>query len=381
MSMRELARKSGLSPAQISRIEAGEVERPTAETLTQLAQALDRSPQLLLAALDRLPESEAVDAVFLAMVEAIPWVEQNGETDIAPDADPDLAEAFFALLDQRRVVDELHSEGISLDGEAAAAIQVRDSWRAALEEANERAVAAETARSTTRKKAEGSAPTFAEAKRSLEEANAAVADVQARIEPHQRRLDLEEERLESAVREWAAQLFVRGRLEPLQATTIWVDKEDGWSELRNVPAFTPEAREQLKRTLALIGRGTPAAEEIGLDRVAEYLALFADTEEGLLADARRRLTAFPNDRQFRELARVWERLTPERKRRVVEFVHDQGHLSVHELVEEQREEVRTASRSGSRSGPSSSSRSGSRSGSRSASNSGSRSSNGHAESK
>jgi transcriptional regulator with XRE-family HTH domain len=48
VSMRGLARRSGLSAAQISRIEAGEVERPVAETLVKLAKALDRDAQLLL---------------------------------------------------------------------------------------------------------------------------------------------------------------------------------------------------------------------------------------------------------------------------------------------------------------------------------------------
>jgi len=48
LSMRELARRSGLSAAQISRIEAGGVERPVAETLVRLAKALGRDAQLLL---------------------------------------------------------------------------------------------------------------------------------------------------------------------------------------------------------------------------------------------------------------------------------------------------------------------------------------------
>jgi transcriptional regulator with XRE-family HTH domain len=48
LSMRALARRSGLSAAQVSRIEAGEVERPVAETLVKLAKALDRDEQLLL---------------------------------------------------------------------------------------------------------------------------------------------------------------------------------------------------------------------------------------------------------------------------------------------------------------------------------------------
>src|SRR5439155_18763627 len=48
LSMRGLARRSGLSAAQISRIEAAEVERPVDETLVKLAKALDRDAQLLL---------------------------------------------------------------------------------------------------------------------------------------------------------------------------------------------------------------------------------------------------------------------------------------------------------------------------------------------
>jgi transcriptional regulator with XRE-family HTH domain len=48
LSVRALARRSGLSAAQISRIEAGEVERPVAETLVKLARALDRDAELLL---------------------------------------------------------------------------------------------------------------------------------------------------------------------------------------------------------------------------------------------------------------------------------------------------------------------------------------------
>src|SRR6266496_2572835 len=48
LSMRGLARRSGLSAAQISRIEAGEVEQPAAETLVRLAKALDRDAQILL---------------------------------------------------------------------------------------------------------------------------------------------------------------------------------------------------------------------------------------------------------------------------------------------------------------------------------------------
>ena len=90
LSMRGLARRSGLSAAQVSRIEAGEVERPVAETLVRLAKALDRDAQLLLVfaghirgararqllreAIEALPEpGRAEHAAALA------WLEAEGE--------------------------------------------------------------------------------------------------------------------------------------------------------------------------------------------------------------------------------------------------------------------------------------------------------------
>jgi transcriptional regulator with XRE-family HTH domain len=90
LSMRGLARRSGLSVAQISRIEAGEVERPVAETLVKLAKALDRDAQLLLVfaghiggararqllrqAIEALPEPGKAEHA-----DALPWLEAEDE--------------------------------------------------------------------------------------------------------------------------------------------------------------------------------------------------------------------------------------------------------------------------------------------------------------
>jgi transcriptional regulator with XRE-family HTH domain len=46
-SIRELARRAGISAASLSRIEAGEVKLPAMETLGALARALDRNPRYL----------------------------------------------------------------------------------------------------------------------------------------------------------------------------------------------------------------------------------------------------------------------------------------------------------------------------------------------
>ena len=90
LSMRGLARRSGLSAAQVSRIEAGEVERPAAETIVKLAKALDRDAQLLLVfaghirgvrarqllrqAIEALPEPGRAEHA-----DAVAWLEAEGE--------------------------------------------------------------------------------------------------------------------------------------------------------------------------------------------------------------------------------------------------------------------------------------------------------------
>ncbi len=120
LSMRALARRSGLSAAQISRIEAGEVERPVAETLVKLAKALDRDAQLLLVfaghirgararqllreAIEALPEpGRAEHADALARLE----VEEERERRLREE----LAEAERALTKAQQDLDEARSEG------------------------------------------------------------------------------------------------------------------------------------------------------------------------------------------------------------------------------------------------------------------------------
>ena len=115
LSMRGLARRSGLSAAQMSRIEAGEVERPVAETLVKLAKALDRDAQLLLVfaghirgararqllreAIEALPEpGRAEHADALGRLEA--------EDELERRLREELAEAERALTEAQRDLDE-----------------------------------------------------------------------------------------------------------------------------------------------------------------------------------------------------------------------------------------------------------------------------------
>jgi transcriptional regulator with XRE-family HTH domain len=124
LSMRGLARRSGLSAAQISRIEAGEVEQPAAETLVRLAKALNRDAQLLLVfaghirgararqllreAIEALPEpGRAEQADALARLEAEDEREHRLEEELAEaeralaKAQLDLDEARLEVADKR----------------------------------------------------------------------------------------------------------------------------------------------------------------------------------------------------------------------------------------------------------------------------------------
>jgi transcriptional regulator with XRE-family HTH domain len=139
LSMRGLARRSGLSAAQISRIEAGEVERPAAETLVRLAKALDRDAQLLLVfaghirgararqllrqATEALPEpGRAGHADALARLEAEDEREQRLREELA-EAESALAKMQLDLDEARRAAEK---KVLAAEGERVAAEPLRE---------------------------------------------------------------------------------------------------------------------------------------------------------------------------------------------------------------------------------------------------------------
>ena len=63
MSIRQLARRAGVSAAQISRIEAGEVRKPSREILVALGKALNRNPLPLLVLAGHLTRGDAQTAL------------------------------------------------------------------------------------------------------------------------------------------------------------------------------------------------------------------------------------------------------------------------------------------------------------------------------
>jgi transcriptional regulator with XRE-family HTH domain len=67
LPLRELARRSGVSAGQISRIENGQVPQPSQDTLERVARALDRDPRPLEFLADRLTFDDlcrGIDAMF-----------------------------------------------------------------------------------------------------------------------------------------------------------------------------------------------------------------------------------------------------------------------------------------------------------------------------
>jgi transcriptional regulator with XRE-family HTH domain len=115
LSMRGLARRSGLSAAQVSRIEAGEVERPVAETLVKLAKALDRDAQLLLVFAGHIRGARARQLLRQA-IEAVPEPGRAEHADSLARLDAEgereqrlreeLADAEAALAQAQRDLDE-----------------------------------------------------------------------------------------------------------------------------------------------------------------------------------------------------------------------------------------------------------------------------------
>jgi transcriptional regulator with XRE-family HTH domain len=115
LSMRGLARRSGLSAAQVSRIEAGEVERPAAETLVKLAKALDRDAQLLLVFAGHIRGARARQLLRRA-IEALPgpggaeqadaFARLEAESEREHRLRDELSDAEAALAQAQRELDE-----------------------------------------------------------------------------------------------------------------------------------------------------------------------------------------------------------------------------------------------------------------------------------
>jgi transcriptional regulator with XRE-family HTH domain len=107
LSLRELARRSGVSVAQVSRIEASQVLKPSREILVALARALDRNPLPLLILAGHLNLEEARQALLPLFREGAELPEEWGDW------------ATFALDETRRLLASPDTRPDQIDAIAA----------------------------------------------------------------------------------------------------------------------------------------------------------------------------------------------------------------------------------------------------------------------
>ncbi len=285
--MRELARRSGLSAAQISRVESGDILEPAIETLGKLADGLDRDGRWLLVGLGRMPFPIAIDIVCDALRTLPPG--QAGR----------LAGAYWGIKDQEKVVNDLQMKRLWLDSEAATVFDVRSTWR--LEREGAKAHVADTMPSHHPGKEREHAEALAALRRATSEVEAAearLADIREQVNKLQPALDVESERLEHLVSRVAGELFMRPRWQPLA--------------IEPSPPRTPVIR--------------------GLSREASVAAFDRLEADAGFEEAHARLLDWPTDRGFRGLARAWIDLTDERRSKVLDYVADQQRLSTYDKV-------------------------------------------------
>jgi len=94
LSIRELGRRTGVSAAQLSRIEAGHVTQPSIDTLVRIATAVGRNPKLLLIVSGHISGREALSVLRPMFSEGLEsdadsvagwflsWEEEFGSTDL-----------------------------------------------------------------------------------------------------------------------------------------------------------------------------------------------------------------------------------------------------------------------------------------------------------
>jgi transcriptional regulator with XRE-family HTH domain len=83
LGVRGLARESGVSPAQLSRILGGQTRRPSAETLARLAKALQRDPAALLVVAEPELTGQRLATARLQLLEAIDGLGAEGRETLA----------------------------------------------------------------------------------------------------------------------------------------------------------------------------------------------------------------------------------------------------------------------------------------------------------
>ncbi len=347
LPMRELARRSGLSAAQISRIEAGSVEAPTIETLNRLSRALERDPQLLFVALGRVDDDEAASYLLRALSQlgpSVPPVLEKARHRIeeAHSRVRQLEEERISLLNEWQTMAGQHDE---LKAEAAELEDEIESLRSS-EDLNED----EDAIMSLREEASEREQRLDAVLRDLGAIDRRGGDLRRQMEKCEASMVAATERRGELVRHAAGELFVSGatsterELEALLATVTNLPPGYGKTHLLTQFLASATPSEQLTRKIDELAARS-AHLEVTTEEMRKQLAetltkSFAQTRvelEQAMRMLRNQLVHQTGDADFRRLAAAWNRLTPDRRAKVLDFAEDQRRLSVQEQVE--REEV------------------------------------------
>lgn len=331
MTMRDVAQRAGVSPALISRIESGEVRRPSTETLTKIAEAVDRDVELLVIAVDPALQPDALNIVRRALLQ------------LPPGGAWHLAGAWHSLNDHEEQTLQLETQAAELITRFRSE---RDSIR-------------ESSRSREPADRSGIGDDLDRAKRleglEQEMASREAAWTEAR------------DRLNDLVRKYAGYLFTGpyprfgAVLRPaehsdLSALVDAAHSAGGWSRLADSGAISGLIARLAARTNAEHERSRRLVQQLndGQDleqRWATWRAARADGNPLAEEDGQRvpgpedgaaselggsQAMAWPSDSGFRQLMRDWQQLTPERQRRTLEFAADQRRLSIEDEIEVSR---------------------------------------------
>jgi hypothetical protein len=292
------------------------VLRPSIPTLNILATALSRDGQLLLVAADRLDPLDPIAAAawLLGLM---------GGPQLDVESDDELAAAAVILEQRKDELKRLAIEGARLEPADLNALTARDHSRRERSKAfgtatREAELAHQSTERTDREEhtalARASLERVQMLDRELDERDRALDEVRLQVrERHALHSDARAE-LQAALRHYAAVLFLRldngTFLPPLNSLGLRQASEAASVALKNQANVSREVR------LRSLSDQTRILNQV-------------------VSDERARLTLLRESREDPELRRVsiaWEQLSPDRRRKVRDFVEDQLQLSLHDQL-------------------------------------------------
>jgi transcriptional regulator with XRE-family HTH domain len=338
--MRELARKSGLSAAQISRIENGSVEQPSVRTLINLAVALGRDSELLLIAAGHTRGAEArgtlrrwaslLPAPRRDYVESRIAIVESAEAALRHEAEVKearLAELRTSLAEEEETISSLRRRIVESQRTLEAAPPKTSDESVEDDSTNKRLTMLDWLKAMVAYESE-QVEEARERRRKLEEEFAVDTEELTSL-----RRQIEEIEAESELIRVAGSLFVESPGAPRTAgTTTQAPAGSGPADLDvAVKVFSAETARlvhEIRNKLAHSAGSNSTTH--GTRSVTESIDRQLNQLQRGLAISLKELEASSDlgDEEFREIRRRWPALEPGRRRKVLEFVKDQHALSV-----------------------------------------------------